>query len=163
MKYKIEKGSALFDQLQEIRHRMIACNKAAQDLRVELGAKAVATRGDNIAGGIDALEFEDRPSDWKVIGKPWQKLYYPKAKLKGVIEKIKALPVVKSSEVATLLDFKSQAISRQGDLLMVGCPRTIWRKDLVLVDMPSECKYSPVDGMIEILDSEFEELKKLEE
>jgi hypothetical protein len=161
MKYKIEKGSPLFDKFEEIRQRMIVCNQEAKDLCKELGGKAVATLGENAAGGIDAIEFDEKPEDWKVMGKPHQNLFYPKAKNKELLQKISALPKVKRSEIAELLGFKIQAISSSdGGLMMVSCPRTILRKEFVLIDMPTECKYTPVDGMTEILESEFVRLRE---
>lgn len=161
MKFKVEKGSNLHDQLTAIWAESARCNKAAQELADELGAKGIATMGRDIAGGIDAFQFDEKPEGWKVMGEKWQNLYFPKANLKDIRQRIADLPVVKKQQVADILKFSRQAVAVDGGFCMVGLPTITKSGEVFLMDILEKVVWDPVPGAIEILASEFNELKKV--
>jgi hypothetical protein len=68
MKYKILKGSELFKNLTAFKKKMADVRKQAMDLAIELGGVSSASNGRYLAGGIDAVEFKEKPEGWRSVG-----------------------------------------------------------------------------------------------
>lgn len=91
--------------------------------------------------------------------------YMPKvgAKFKSqnqdVLAKIAVVPRVKHEAIQTVLQCTRQVY---GFLIIFEVPAIKWGEDQILITFPNEVKYIPVEGMIEILGSEFVELNKKE-
>ena len=163
MKYKILKGTELFKKLADLRKRMNEVQKQAKDLAIELGGTAAATSGRNLAGGIDAVEFDKKPDGWRSVGNSWQNLYYPKAdkKNKEIHDKINALPILKFEELNNAVGFSAnQSVCNSNGFAFIKTVGMQWHKDFILMETAEGTKYTPVDGVQEILGSEFEELSK---
>jgi len=80
MKFKILKGTKTFDDLSALWKRMDKARLEAKKLAKSLGAENFATSGSHgIAGGIEGMEFPEKPEGWKSVGDSWQSLYMPKA------------------------------------------------------------------------------------
>lgn len=164
MKFKVLKGTELFNQLTAINKRMYAAKDAADKLTASLPFKVVdtATRGYNLAGGIDAFHCPDGcPEGWKVVGESWQNLYYPKVKgNKDLLAKISALPLIKYDDINELINFRPQGYTTPAGLAWAKGPGIVWAKTYVLIETSEGLPYKPVPDMIEITVSEFDKLKK---
>lgn len=161
MKYKISKGCYLFDKLMEVGRRMIECNaQARQMVRNIKGAGKFHIARNAIAGGISCIRFKEKPLGWVRYSRKYQGLYKPAAKNKIYHTLIGSLPVVESEEVAKLLKFKDQTYFVDDTMHWISCPGVRWKKNFILVSVPSEVKYKPLPGMKEILESEFIKLSK---
>ncbi|HQV53974.1 MAG TPA: hypothetical protein PLX17_00585 [Chitinophagaceae bacterium] len=160
MKFKILKGTELYNQLVALRKKIDHVQSESAKLAKEFGGGEVATSGRNLAGGIDAVEFKEKPEGWKVVGETWQKLFYPKSDKsnKEIHEKIQALPVVKFEELNSLVKFDIQGATSGRGLAFVKSVACAWGKGYVLIEVHENCKYTPVEGMIEILESEYKKL-----
>lgn len=163
MKYKILKGTNLFTVLTDINKRMIAVKKQAKDLAIEFGGIKVATAGRHLAGGIDGIEFKEKPVGWRSVGNSWQNLYYPKMdkSMKVVRDKIDALPTIDFDEINKAVGFSAnQVTANSNSLSWVKGVVMAWHKDFVLMETVEGTTYKPVPDVIEILGSEYDVLKK---
>lgn len=167
MKYKVVKGTPLFDQLQALAQRCIDANAAADDLAKSLGAEASYSRATkNRAGGVDAFRFdygkEPDPALWTQPDRHNNKqMFYPRAGKKYAVnqplhDQIAALPIVSFQEFNEAIGFERQWVG----LSLVHCYTLCPGRDVVLIDTGDEADYTPVEGMQEILVSEFRALKK---
>ncbi len=165
--YKIVNGSKLFDQLQALQKKCKQCKEEANKLAIEFGGIKVATTGRYLAGGIDGIEFKNDnipdKTKWRTVGKKWQDLYYPKSSNKEALSKIASLPTVDVGEIQKIFNHKTQLIVNSEGFCMVSAPQTHFYKNVILVNYPMAYKCEPVDGMIEILNSEFNSIKDKED
>lgn len=164
MKFKVLKGTQLFDALTAVNKRMYEA-KAEADKLVEslsINIEDTATKGYNLAGGIDAFHCPDgTPEGWKSVGESYQKLYYPKVKGNTkLLEQIAHLPIVKYDDINILIDFHPSGYTSPAGLVWSKGPGIVWAENYVLIETSEGFPYKPVKDMIEITVSEFEALKK---
>lgn len=172
MKYKILKGTATYHKLEALCKRMMAADRAAyklvQEIRKEMGLPhkgskhTYASQSDVLAGGIMAIGFDAKPEGWKVVGEPWQKLFAPKANRKDLWERIKVLPKLQLHELNDIVGFK-KGMSASKDLSWVihRAPGMEWVDEAFLMEVPSNCKYTPPNAdIVEILESEYQRLSQ---
>lgn len=160
MKFKILKGSATFEKFEELKKKIDFVTKCAMDLCDKLGAEKYFLEGAYAFGGIRAFYFDEKPNGWIRIGKPWQKAFFPSAKMKAERTLIQDLPVIRFRELNAILNFEgNQIASAQGGLTLVNCPGVEFYADYVFVDVPDGLKYTPPDDVIEITYSEYLKLK----
>jgi hypothetical protein len=164
MKYKILKGTELFDKLSEFQNRRKVVRGLADDLAVSFGGIAAATNGRNLSGGIDAVDFDDiipDKNEWRKVGNRWQSFYYPKAKNKAALNLISQLPVIKFDELNDIVGFKGgQTVSDVNGIAWVKSVGLHAHKDFILLETAEGTKYTPHKDAIEILGSEFDKLLK---
>lgn len=160
MHYKIVKGTPLFKSLDDLRQRMADCNKVAAKLAKKLGGKAWVYDRYYLGGGLSAVEFDEKPAGWKMVGRPWQNLYMPLANKKILWDEISALPTIEKDEMQALLHYKSQSFEDSGNIVWSDLPGIYFRKNAVLIEIRAEASYKPVAGMKEILHSEFIKMEK---
>jgi hypothetical protein len=161
MKYKILKGTELFNQLTDLNKRMKKVKKTATDLAASFGGGKVATTGNHLAGGIDAIEFKEKPDGWRSVGNSWQGLYYPKAVNKAILKQIADLPVVKIDELNDIVGFRGrQTKCSGGGIAWIKSVGMQWHKDFILMETAEGTEYTPLPDVIEILGSEYDELSK---
>jgi hypothetical protein len=160
MKYKILKGTELFKNLTAFKKKMADVRKQAMDLAIELGGVSSASNGRYLAGGIDAVEFKEKPEGWRSVGNSWQNLYYPKAdkKNKEIHNKIQALPRLDFDELNALVGFTGQFCSDERGIAHVKSVSIKWHKDFILMETAEGTEYTPVKDVIEILGSEYDTL-----
>ena len=160
MKYKILKGTELFKNLSSLKKKMVDVRKQSNELAVEFGGIASATNGRYLAGGMDAVEFKEKPEGWRSVGNSWQNLYYPKAdkKNKEIHAKIQALPKIEFEDLNELVGFTGQFCSDDRGIAHVKSVSIKWHKDFILMETAEGTEYNPVDGVIEILGSEYDKL-----
>ncbi|UOR06272.1 hypothetical protein MUN82_04050 [Hymenobacter aerilatus] len=154
MKFKIVKGTALFEKLSELQAKCTECNKAARALADQQGANGFASGRNMIAGGIAALCFDDKPEGYRLLQQP--NYYYPKVTKanRPLHDAIAALPTVGNDDLNGLLNYKFQTVCDGDKMYWASRPGVIWGEEQILVDT-GKAKYEPVADMIEILESEY--------
>lgn len=163
MRFKVIPGSDTFIKLTELNKRIIAAREAANKFCRKIGGKSVANLGVNAAGGIDAIEFDHPPSakKWMPVGRKHQKYFQPIPKTNPeVIEEIKKLPVVTYAEMNAIVGFTPQYVIECGERVTI---RSIWVffcKNDILIQNEQGTKFNPGPDLVEILESEFESIKK---
>lgn len=161
MKFKVIKGTSLFNDLTQLNKKMNKVRAAAYKVAKSFnGTGRYATSGNTLAGGIDAIEFNEKPEGWKSVGNSWQNFYYPKVTNKEANKAICTLPYLSFDEINNLLNFKSNAYTTNEGIVWIKCPEVYWFPTYILISLPDKVKYTPVDGMVEILGSEFNVLNK---
>lgn len=158
MKYKIVKGSALFEQLTILFQRIEVCRKATHDLVDEFGVTEwVGTDRGSLAGGITGFKMESMPEGWKrVYSQQYHNAYFPKSipKNKALLNRIYALPTLDKVALNSIVGYKPQWVGFTHHRA-VGIK---FGYDLHLVQVAEGCKYTPPKGMEEITVSEFNRL-----
>lgn len=162
MKYKILPNTHLFQALTEIRQRGLQADNAAIEWVTNYFGENKPRVSPNHAawGGLVAIELDHKPDGWKRVGQDWQRLYAPKATQKQIYKEWDALPVVTNNEVKDMLNYGSYVGMKDGRLTSNTMPGLVFSDDYILIE--TSClalTYVPVDGMIEILESEFNALR----
>lgn len=161
MKYKILKGTETFEKLTALYKEMERVRDAVDPILKEYGTdRYISTQGE-LVGGIHALELKTKPEGFKVIGKPWQRLYAPKASNTKEYKRFCALPTLPFSALNDILGFKGGALMDGGGLSWVNCPGIEFHDKHVLLDLPNKCKYTaPNADIVEIFESEYVRLSE---
>jgi hypothetical protein len=156
MKYKILKGTALFEALAALEKRrkeMIA--QIRQVVVTEMGFHDFAFRSDYLAG-CQAVQVEgEKPDGWKKIGGKFDRYYWPLASNKAALEKLNALPSMPCKELNDIVKFGFQVT---GSLNVYDRPGWVQGEEYALINVGEDCKYTPLPDMIEIKASEFKKL-----
>jgi hypothetical protein len=167
MKYKILPGTPLFDSIQELKRFGIEADKSAEKWIIDFFGefkKYVMPYG-NTWGGISAVVLDQKPEGWRIHGDKWNSCFAPKAVNKKIWAEWAALPCVKDSEIKTLLNYGTYSGVKSGGgmgIIWSTMPGLVIANDYVLVEASEIAKaYTPVDGMVEILGSEFLELSRI--
>jgi hypothetical protein len=168
MKYKILKGTALFNDLSAVKNEMDRAKALAQEVVDSVGASGFAKAHYRIAGGIAAFYFKDKenvPKLWKQVGQTWQNFFFPKVAKENreLLKRISDLPTLDDDRITKLINFKFQVVPGQDSLVAVHCPAVEWNDEYILVSVPDKCDYKPVPDMIEILGSEYKLLSREEQ
>jgi len=154
MYFKVEKGTETFKKIDEMMDKFVDYNKQAHKLVKELGYDAFGTSHRGVAGGISCINASEKPDGFKQVGKSYQCLYYPKANNKKIIEQIKDLPILSYDEYNETIGFKEQY---QG-LTHYSAFGLITGDDIYLIEIADDCKYEPLNDMVELLGSEYKKL-----
>ncbi len=170
MKYKILKGTDLYNLLAAIQKKANDCHKASRKLAKSIGAIGTATTGTHKrAGGVDAFEFAyDKHPDKALWMQPDRhnnkNLFYPRSGKKykandDLHAKIKALPSITYEEYNGVIGFEP---SWGNDLTRYKSYGLSIHEDFALVEVGEGSGYKPNSpDMREITVSEFNSLKKL--
>lgn len=162
MKFKIAKTTETFKKLAEFKKQVESVNTQAGKLSKELGGTGrYCKKIHRLAGGVSGIEFKQKPEGFKVVGEPYQNLYYPKVTNKTACKQIEALPTLEYNALNSIIGFKSpQTVSADRGIVWINAPSVIWGKNEMLLDIESGCKYTPPSkDIVEILESEYEKLK----
>ena len=151
MYFKVEKGVPLWEELEKIMNQIIHVRAEAYKLVEELGFTTYAPAHNVVAGGISALHCNFKPEGFREVGERWRNLYFPKAKNKVASEKIANLPVVQYDEYNSVIGFTEHFVG----LTHIMCYGLKKSGDVFLIKMHEKAEYTPIDGMIEILPSEY--------
>lgn len=167
MKYKILKGTELFNKLVAIEKKCKDAVDAADAFAKTIGAVGVYSRRSRQVGGVGAFRFPyDAPPDKKFWMQPdrhnTSDAYYPRSgKAKKIRQndelhdKISKLPVVEYKEINEVIGFKDQWVGFT-NYITYGLEVN---DDYALIEVGDECAYEPLPGMIEITISEYNKLK----
>lgn len=160
MKFRVKKESEEYNELNKLFGRIKEVREETSKLADELGFKKYANHPYYLAGGIGAVHFDEKPEGWKMVGNPWQNLYYPK-KIKAnkeLLERIESLPTVPRDSFKSILNFKS----------IFGCPGFELHDDEIIITAQEEWiltgvsfdrPWEPPTGLEEITTSEYLKIK----
>lgn len=157
MKFKVLKGTPLFDKLSNARKEMRRCNKAALALIKELGYESGRRKGHCLSGGISCFKINgEKPKGWRKQSDG----YFPSPIKKNaeVLAKIAALPIAEYSLINEPLNYRWNDQELEAGNTFQFCPGVCWKNDYILIHIGELNRYAPVADMIEILDSEFKAL-----
>lgn len=164
MYFKVEKGSDTFNKLTHLGDEIERVRKAAQTLCKKLGGSDYGRFSSNsLAGGIDGIMMKEKPEGWRNVGSKYDKAYYPKSipKNKAVLAELAALPVIEHEELNDIVGFKGmQMVSSGGGFGIVHTVAVSFGKEVILIKSHEGTKITPPKDMIEIVQSEFEAIKK---
>jgi hypothetical protein len=160
MKYKVIKNTETYNRLVDLEKKIIDANLQTKNVVELVSGLRYCANQNSLAGGISAIEFKTKPDGFKSVGNKYQSLYYPKASNKKVCDLINNLPKIKYDELNTIVDFKApQTISTENSLCWVSTVGIIFHKENILINVNNGCDYTPLSDMIEIVESEYENLK----
>lgn len=164
MKYKILAGTDTFNKLLAIQKRMQEADGVIKALVAEFGAEEWLGNGYGyIAGDLIGIWFAQKPDGWTEIRSKHRNFFCPKSSVKGnkpLLERIAAIPKVKTSELNECVGFKPQRV----DLTQYNSIGVEWGSEFHLIEVPDDADYTPLDDIIEVLGSEYKRLKlQLEE
>lgn len=160
MKFKVEKGTETFKKLIELEKKVKDVTQQQQAVVKQLGGEIFCKQSHKLAGGLSAIKFETKPDGYKVVGEKYQSLYYPKATNKVDCKIISDLPVIEYDELNSIVNFKApQTVSVDGGIAWISTVGLIFGKNEMLIEVENGCKYIPPKDVIQILESEYEELK----
>lgn len=161
MKFKVVKGTETFDKLVAFRAHVDDVKKQAEDVVALLGGIRYCHKANKLAGGIGAIEFENKPDGYKVVGEKWQGLYYPKVSNKKDCALIEKLPTIEYNELNSIVNFKApQTISTERGILWVSTVTLTFGDNESLIDVSNGCTYDPPADVVEILESEYDKIRK---
>lgn len=157
MKFKVEKGTKTYENLLELFAKIENYNSKTRELVESLGFEefGIAMRGR--AGGLSCIRSMKKPEGFKIVGKPSMNLYMPKASNKELWDKIEALPILSIDEYNEAIGFQQQ-FKGLNHIRSYGCQ---FINGVFLIDT-GDADYSPVDGVIEILESEYRLVCKIQ-
>src|SRR6476620_6393552 len=161
MKFKVKQDSPTFTAIMEMMKEINAVNKVAKDLFKETHAITYTPLGGKLAGGISAFIFPKRPKGYKPVGPKERNLSYPNFSNRGMLKKINDLPVLEYSVLNDIIGFQApQHLEREEPTIkIVYSPGVIVRNDEILIDITEGCFYDGHPDLVEILESEFLEIK----
>lgn len=173
MYYKLNKSHPLFEVFVDIKKQIDHSKSIVDELVKEVGADGYASgNSENLMGDIKAFHFEsyEKPGDhWtsadRKIVTPW---YEPrsakpfKKQNQWIFDRMKAIPRVSKKLVQEPLQCGFTAYSSGNCLCVFNIPGINWLDECVLFEFPTDLKYTPVDGLVEIMASEFLKLTKKE-
>lgn len=159
MRFKVLKGTQLFDELVALSNELSRCRKEALKIMKEVGGTYI--RGCNmvVGGGISAIALPEKPDGWRNAYTDMKGEYMPRndrASGKALADKIKVLPVVEYEVFKKLIkyDYHDHDTNR-----ISFCPAVTWRPTYILIAISEQYpRYKPVKDMIEITTSEYNKL-----
>lgn len=156
MKFKIEKGTPLYEALVDLHVRGREAEKAAEDWIKNYFGKSLgfASPPQVLWGGIAAVNFpRGAKRGWKQINAK-HKLYTPKSK--EIQAELKLLPIVPKLELKEMFNYGEYKVYG-GRINTIPSVRVL--NGVAVMSVPDDVRgYKPVDGMVEILGSEFNRL-----
>lgn len=171
MKFKILKGTELYQRFLDFFEKVKIVNKQTRDLVKELTKKSghedleyASFRGFAIYGGISAISFKDNP------GKGWKKhkrtditCYQPDSRTKegkALQKRFDDLPTINAFELNDVIFLKDKDGGRMWGNFGF---KDFLKKGFILIDMPESVTYDwykPHQDLIEITEKEYYELSK---
>lgn len=158
MKFKVLPGTELFGKLWALHLKIESAKEQITAFLKSKGFTGQFATDRNISiVSCDAIEMlSHQSSGYKSVGAKYQALYYPLAKNKKDLAEIRQLPRIKVDELNELVDF-SFCVS--ADLEIYHSPGISFNEKHILIET-GNANYTPVEGMIEIKESEYNKLSK---
>jgi hypothetical protein len=161
MKFRVNKGTRLYDSLVEISEEANRCQNEAAKLVKKLGYRRHRQKSMVLAGGISSIEIPGTPPPgWrKAYAGKVEGEYFPSRRKqnKELLDKIATLPVIEYSRLNGLIKFDPYNSKNNR---VCFHPAIAQNKNFFLISIPSYMRYKPVKHMTEILESEYEKLLK---
>jgi hypothetical protein len=165
MKFKVLKGTKLFDILDKIGDDCMVATREARKIVEELGFEKWRQQTFCLAGGISAFHApKGKPDGYVYAYSNRDRTAVLPKKIKSnkeLLERIEKLPEVKYEALNKPLNydgFKSDKFNERGAKYISMAPGIVWRKNYILLDMHDYIDYKPVKDMIEITTSEYKKL-----
>ena len=159
MRYKILKGTDLYNQLWALYLRMQEATSQIEQFIKECGYQDFGTSSEYLVG-CDAIKIEaGKPEGWNSVGEKYGRYYLPGAKQKEMRDKIAALPRVGNDELNKIVNFRRQVTVGDGGINSHKCPGFGISASYALISVALKCDYTPLPDMIEVLASEFKTLQ----
>jgi hypothetical protein len=166
MKFKVLKGTKLFDELNKVQEELAAAHRASKVIVKELGFKEWHKQSFCLGGGISAFRSKTKPDGYAFAyaDRDREAIFPKKTKAnKEILERIKNLPIIDYDRLNKLIKFdwrKSMKGNGKGGLHTSFAPGIAWRKEAVVLDIDEayDDTYKPIKDMIEITTSEFKKL-----
>ncbi len=167
MKFKVKKGTALFDKLSAIQVKMNKAHKEAAKICKELGFKQFREKRFVFSGGICSFHADKKPEGYAyAFGPNHPNDVFPKKNKanKAILERIEKLPVVEQEEVNSLINYDGwdSNENERGGRYVSLCPGFVFGKNNILIDVSENINYKPVKDMVEITVTEYKKLKEKE-
>lgn len=169
MKFKILKGTALFEKFIALQTEMKRCNDITKATVNEMGygTQWYKPHG-SIAGGIVGFIIPSgKPTGWANAFTPNEKDAYMPKKIKAnadLLKRIKELPVVTTEDFNKIIkyDWRKACGEKEGmgRRTVSYSPGFSVKDEYVLIDVSEAApKYKPIKDMVEITVSEYNKLK----
>lgn len=164
MKFKVVKGSVLFNKLDMLGEQIKEVKNLARKVARDLGFDNAYVRNFVLAGGLSGLCIADgryKPDGYKWVFKG---AVWPTKANKEALLRLENLPVLTYDDLNKLVGYSEEMSERPGQgsgTVINWCPVVIFRDEYILLNVPVYSgKYKPVKGMVEILESEYNALKE---
>lgn len=154
MKFKIDKSSPIYDSLVNLHKYGKVCEDAANEwVKNKFGKKLNFASPEGVLwGGVAAVQFISAKKGWKQINAR-HKLYAPQRDIDK--KSAEALPVVTKQELKDLLAYGNYPCPTGINTI----PSVTLGDGYALIAVPDAVRgYEPIDGMVEILGSEYNTL-----
>lgn len=166
MKFKIPKGSDVYNSLVKLFDRGEKCSDAASKLAKHFGAENYGKRNSSpqYFGGADAFKFsigkEPDKNLWRKADKANPRFFIPKAKNKQAWDKIKSLPSVSIDEINNAVSFPKglHAVTEGNGISIIHTVVLNRGKSYFLLSVHNKIPYKAPKGVVEILESEYTNL-----
>lgn len=167
MKYKVLKGTDLFEKFMEWDRKRTKCNDVALDLVHKIAEPfGGSEKGEHLgeghafdAGGISGIALKEKPANWKAVyTKHYNNIYFPMQRKVNadLLKQINDLPKMPTKERNDIIGFQPHF----GDHKYYRSYGISFKEECILIDMDNEVPFTPVEGMVEILESEYVKLYK---
>jgi hypothetical protein len=147
MKFKILPGCDLFDQLCEMFEHGRGYKKQAQAWAEAKGAESWAEPHNSFMGGVAGLIFDKKPVGWAHLT---DKIYRPRVN-SALFKEMEAVPFLSAVDINDAFGYKPRSVKVGEKFMMMHYP------GVSIGDYINY--YEPVEGMVEILESEYRALK----
>lgn len=162
MKYKILKGTALFEKFIELQKKMEAAHWEARKLVSELGYSEWHEGLGVLSGGISGVCIPgEKPAGWANAFNPHEKGVYMPKKInanKLLLQRMSALPRVENIDLNSIIDYDRRRDCVQNRRISFR-PGFNIKEEYALVEFSDlASKYKPLPDMTEITVSEYNTL-----
>jgi hypothetical protein len=160
MKFKVLKGTETYDKLEAFQKKAAELNKIALDFALSLGFEQFVPSQRHIAGGISAFFSKEKRDGYKqVFTRHRSDLIFPKTTKdnKELIAKIAALPVIEYDEYNSIIGYEAGFFGLTF-VRAFGLKKNE-EEGCYVIDLSGVTEYTPNKDMIEILESEYLQLK----
>ena len=154
MKFKVEKGTAIYQELELLFDKIKDYNSKTKKFVESLGFEEYGVSLRGRAGGLSCIRTSKKPDGFKTVGKKYDNLFMPKASNKELWKKINELPILSYDEYNKVIGFEAQ-FQGLSHIRSYRCEKV---NDVFLIDV-GNADYMPIEGIVEILDSEYKSLK----
>jgi len=164
MKFKVDPNSELYQKLIKIENQFQETQKTINAYVKRIGGTAFSTNNfGHFIGQINGIQFEVIPdkSKWKSVGPKHLNLFMPKANQRKLVDEIFSLPTMDKEEYESLFNLYDALVEQGDGLGLFTSPGLKYNRDTktFLLSVPNGVEnFTPVDGMIEILESEYKKL-----
>lgn len=156
MKFKIPQGCDLFNAFSEKLELGRQYQELAKQWAVRNGSEEWVQPHSAFKGGVAGLVMKEKPNGWALLDAG---IYRPRLG-SSLFKEMKALPFVGDAEINELISYTPKSVATgSGKFMRMYHPGVRVLDDCILLSFKDYITYyKPVDGMVEILESEYHQL-----